>query len=342
MLKVEIILLTNNVIFPFQQLEREYNLDFIELNKLIATQLLAEHGLGFLINIIEYKTPKSKGNLIKQIIFDTGGANHTFLHNMDVFNYPIYDLDSIILSHWHYDHFGALYKVLERLNKKINVITHEFALFERIFRRAKDIKDKDLEGKTKEELFPLLSSSKIVNQEPLHLEKIKRFGGNVLFQKDLFEIFRMENLRILVSGEIPRKFKIEDFDNFFSLQDNIVKIDKIYDDKCLILEFNEKVVILNGCCHSGIVNTINYVNGVTNKPISHIIGGFHMANATKERIKFTLDYLAKLKIYKSSLFLFPIHCSGDKLIETINRNDIEGIKAFNASVGTIFNFYSEK
>jgi 7,8-dihydropterin-6-yl-methyl-4-(beta-D-ribofuranosyl)aminobenzene 5'-phosphate synthase len=342
MLKVEIIILTNNVIFPFQQLNKEYNLDFVELNKLIATQLLAEHGLGFLINIYEIKASKSNGELLKQIIFDTGGSNHTFIHNLDVFNYPIYDLETIVLSHWHYDHSGAIYKLLERIDKKTSVITHENANFERIFRRSKDVKNEDLEGKSKKDLLPLLASSKIVSQEPINLERINKLGGELLFKKKMCEIFRVEGLKILVSGEIPRNNKIEDFQGFFSIQDNVAKNDKIYDDKCLIFEFNENVVILNGCCHAGLVNTLNYVSEITNKNVSHVIGGFHMANVPEERIKFTLDYLGKLKSYQNSLLLFPIHCSGDKIIEIINKSDIDGIRAFNASVGTLFNFYTNQ
>jgi hypothetical protein len=55
MIRVEIILLTNNIVLPFQRLKQDYQLDFIELNKLFASQSLAEHGLGFLINIYNVK-----------------------------------------------------------------------------------------------------------------------------------------------------------------------------------------------------------------------------------------------------------------------------------------------
>ncbi|MFX1393990.1 MAG: MBL fold metallo-hydrolase [Promethearchaeota archaeon] len=339
MIKTEIILLTNNIVLPFQQLKKIYHLDFIELNKLFAQKSLAEHGLGFLINIydmddLDYQWgPKLK----KKIIFDAGGPNQTYLHNLDIRNYNVYDVDNIILSHWHYDHTGGLNGILKRIEKKITIICHNDAKYERFFRRSDDVKNSDLEGKTREEISPLLSSSKIVNQEPVDLEMIKNLGGNMFFSRQPYEIFKNDELKITLSGEIPRKYEEEDFNNFFSLQDGILKVDKILDDKCLIFEYKNNVVLLTGCCHSGIMNTIDYVKSRTNKEITHIIGGFHMGNASLERIKSTIRYL---KIFQDSykpLYLFPIHCSGERFVEQVNSSKMLNTKAFNCSVGTVFN-----
>ena len=333
---IEVILLTNNVIYPFQNL----NLPFTELNKLFATHLISEHGLGFLINIYEKSSSNLNNKLLKQIIFDTGGSNNTFIHNLDVFNFPLYDLDTIVLSHWHYDHFGSLYKVLERVNKKVKLITHQDALFERIFKRAKGLNNDDIVGKSKEELVPLFSDSRIILQEPINMEKIKAYNCSLSFNKELSEIFISDGIRILASGEIPRKNRVEDFKSFFSLQDNVAKLDKIQDDKCLFLEFDENLIILNGCCHSGLINVLEYTRDLFTKPITHIIGGFHMANASRDLVDFTLNYLKKLDNQKENLYLFPIHCSGEQIIEAINRAQFEKIHAFNASVGTVFKFDS--
>ncbi len=340
MIKAEIILLTNNVVLPFQQLREKFHLDFIELNKLFASQSLAEHGLGFLINIYDVKDPDNPWNdvLLKKLVFDTGSTNLTYLHNLDIRGYSLYDIDCIILSHWHYDHTGGLFKILEKIEKEIPVICHESATFERFFKREKNLKIEDLEGKSREEILPLLSSSKIVNQAPIDLKKIKGLNGHVQFTRDLYEILNVDGLKITISGEIPRNHIEEDFNNFFSLQDGVLKTDKILDDKCLILEFDENIVLINGCCHSGLMNTLDYVKNYSNKPISHIIGGFHMAAASEERIRVTIDYLNTLNILDDTLYIFPIHCSGEKIIEMVNKTNDNIIKAFNPSVGTIFYF----
>lgn len=338
MLKIEILLLTNNVILPFQNLKRDFHLDFVELNKLFASKSLAEHGLGFLINIYEQEDKKSDLELNKQIIFDTGGTNQTFLHNLDIRGYPIYDTDLIILSHWHYDHSGGLYNILQRIEKPVSVLCHESAHHERFFNRSIEIDPKTLVDKSRNEIIEHLNSSKIVNQLPVDLVRLKQYGGEFEMQNKLETVFAMNNLRMMVSGEIPRNHKEEEFSKFLINQDGMLKVDEILDDKCFIIEFENSAIILNGCCHSGIMNTLDYVKGIINKPISHIIGGFHMANCSQERIDTTLNYLYNYQ--KENLILFPIHCSGEEFIQKINSMNTPNIKAFNASVGTVFNFYS--
>ena len=340
MIKTEIILLANNICLPFQRLDKDYGLDFIELNKEFTTKSLAEHGLGFLIKIYDLDRLDVQWNPVPLLktIFDTGGSNLTFLHNFDIRGYSLYDVKHIILSHWHYDHTGALYKLLERKENGIQVICHSDAKFERFFRRSDDIIKSDLEGKTREEILPLLTESKIVNQEPLDLERVEELNAKIFFIKTHYELLNIKGLKIILSGEIPRKFEIEDFDNFFSLQNGTLEVDKILDDKCLIFEYDDHVILLNGCCHAGLMNTLDYVKNLTDKPITHIIGGVHMANASEKRISETVEYLRTFQNYETPLYVFPLHCSGQKIIQEINRIRVPEIKAYDASVGTIFNF----
>jgi len=200
------------------------------------------------------------------------------------------------------------------------------------------VKNSDLEGKTREEILPLLSTSKIVNQCAIDLERVKNLKGNIIYTKESYELLKKNGLRVVVSGEIPRMHEEEKFSNFYSLQGKGLKEDNILDDKCLIFEYDKNVVLLNGCCHSGIMNTLDYVKGLVNKPISHIIGGFHMASATENRIQKTLDYLKSFQEYDETLYLFPIHCTGEKFINELNKANIPKIEVFNPSVGTVFNF----
>jgi len=277
--------------------------------------------------------------LLSKIIFDTGSSNLTFMHNLNIRGYQLYDINSIILSHWHYDHTGGLYTLLQGIEDKIPVICHEFAQFERFFRRTEEIKFSDLLGKTRREISHMLSTSKIVNQEPIDVKRIEDLNGNVIFSKEIYEILNLDGLKITVSGEIPRKYEIEDFNSFYLLQDDIIHNDKILDDKCLILEYEKNVVLLLGCCHSGIMNTLDYIKSLTNKPISHIIGGFHMANASDQRIKKTIEYLKSFQKYENPLYLFPLHCSGEKFLFELIKANSSDLKAFNMSVGIVFSFF---
>ncbi|MHA2431521.1 MAG: MBL fold metallo-hydrolase, partial [Promethearchaeota archaeon] len=231
MIKIEIILLANNVVLPWQNLRNSEALNYIELNKLFATKSIAEHGLGFLINIWEVKGKEDSSNnkLLKKIIFDTGSTSLSFLHNLDVRGNPLYDVDTIVLSHWHYDHdhTGGLYKILERIENQVDIFSHHYANFERIFNRTKKIHNQDLIGKTRKDIIPLLQSSKIVNQVPINLEKVDDLNGNIIFSKEKVEIFNQDDLRIIISGEIPRKNKEENFNNFLFLRNGFISLDKI-------------------------------------------------------------------------------------------------------------------
>lgn len=340
MIKTEISLLTNNHITPFQDLHKQQRMKCIEFNKLFATRSIAEHGLGFLIVIYEIDDNNDlhKKKILSKIIFDTGGPNLTFIHNLNIRGYQLYDINSIILSHWHYDHTGGLYKILQGIQNKIPVICHESAQFERFFRRMEEIKFRDFIGKTRREILPMLSTLKIVNQEPINVKKVNDLGGKVIFSKNKYELLNLNSLKIITSGEIPRNYDIEDFNSFYYLQEGIIKNDKILDDKCLIFEYENNVVLLTGCCHSGIMNTLNYIKSITDKPISHIIGGFHMANASNQRIKKTIEYLKSFQKYENPLYLFPLHCSGEKILFELIKTNSPDLKAFNMSVGTVFNF----
>ncbi len=336
MIKTEILLLANNIITPYQ----DFGLDFVELNKLFATQSLAEHGLGFLITIYDWDEDEGMwgSEILEKIIFDTGSTNHTFMHNLNVRGYSVYDATQIILSHWHYDHTGGLYGILEEIEDEIPVYCHDSARFERFFRRSKGIRNADLVGKKREEIVSLLSEMKLVNQAPINEDKVKELNGRLILTSETQKVFSSSELNIYLTGEIPRTHKEEDFKNFFSLQDGVLKEDKILDDKCLIFEYKDNAVVLNGCCHSGLMNTLDKVKTITAKPVSHIIGGFHMASASDERIDKTIDYLRDLEKYNEKLYLFPIHCSGDKVILEINGLKDPKLMARNASVGSMFHF----
>ena len=77
--KIEIILLANNLVLPDQNFQKDFGVKFVELNKFFAAKSLAEHGLGFLINIYDMDDLDAKWGpkLLKRIIFDTGSINST-------------------------------------------------------------------------------------------------------------------------------------------------------------------------------------------------------------------------------------------------------------------------
>ena len=342
-MKLNISILSNNSVIPFQNKVKLDKSSSFSLNKLFTTKSLAEHGLAYLLTLYDYSEKKEPWNQksLYKLVFDLGGQNGTFLHNIDVRGIPLYDIDEIALSHWHYDHMGALEKTLKRIEKEIPIYTHPSSRFERYFKRSTEIKNEYLKNKTRKEIVPYLNDSKLVSQPPIDLSQLEKLNAKVHFSKTMINLFEDNEIKIYLSGEIPRVHKIEDFSSYFSLQGDFIKEDNILDDKCLIIEFKEHIIIVNGCCHSGLMNTIDYVKkSVSQKRISHIIGGFHMANVSDLRLEKTIEYLENLERVKDGqdLYLFPIHCTGEKFIQMIRKRGKKNLKAYNISVGTVISF----
>ncbi|MFX1236777.1 MAG: MBL fold metallo-hydrolase [Promethearchaeota archaeon] len=339
MYKTEVILMTNNHVSPFQEIKDDDALEFVEINRSFITRSLGEHGLGFLVNI--YKIEKNNKPMEEKPIFtfafDVGSFNQTFLNNAKVQGIRLDDIECVALSHWHFDHSGALYPLLKQIKNEVPVLCHRNANKERFFKRSFEINLQDYDNKKRDVIEPLISSQKVVNQEPVDLQKMKQLGGKIVFTNECYEIFSQNNYKIILSGEIPRNHDLEISKDFLINQDGILRTDSISDDMCVIIEKEDSVSVLLGCCHSGIMNTLDHVKRLTDKPINYVIGGFHMASANEQRLEKTIEYLLNFQSENKPLYLFPIHCTGDRFLFEMKKKSTPLVKAYNASVGTIFN-----
>jgi 7,8-dihydropterin-6-yl-methyl-4-(beta-D-ribofuranosyl)aminobenzene 5'-phosphate synthase len=88
--------------------------------------------------------------------------------------------------------------------------------------------------------------------------------------------------------------------------------DYIDDDQSIVINVKDKgLVVVSGCAHSGIVNTVNYAREVSGvDTVWAIIGGFHLDRAEDEDIQRTIDAIKKLK----PAMVVPMHCTGFKAI----------------------------
>ena len=112
---------------------------------------------------------------------------------------------------------------------------------------------------------------------------------------------------IHVTGEIPRIHKIEDTGGSFYTDQKLNHSDSLVDDQALYIETFQGVVVILGCGHSGVINTLEYIHTLSSiRPIRAVIGGMHLLNATPERLAFTCDALEHFSIP----YLAPNHCTG--------------------------------
>lgn len=110
-----------------------------------------------------------------------------------------------------------------------------------------------------------------------------------------------------VTGEVPRLTDFENTGGRFFLDRACRQADALLDDQAVFFESSRGIVVLLGCAHAGVINTLRYVRELTGgKPIHAVMGGMHLVNATPERIDRTAEALGQLDVAR----LGPAHCTG--------------------------------
>jgi 7,8-dihydropterin-6-yl-methyl-4-(beta-D-ribofuranosyl)aminobenzene 5'-phosphate synthase len=256
--------------------------------------LLAEHGLSFWI---EYDD--------KRILFDTGQTD-ILIKNAKTLGIDLSRTDAIILSHGHYDHTGGLPAILDVVQKS-TVYLHPAAVEPKFSRKASDIKSIGM---------------------PSSAQKAVR-NHHVVWTATPARIFP----GITVTGQISR---INDFENVggaFFLDENCDRPDKLLDDQALFIESEKGLIVVLGCAHSGVVNTLDYITNLTGRDnIYAVIGGMHLINASKERIERTITAFKKYDVQK----IGPAHCTGADAVKIFS--DTFKDRCFPCFAGTNISF----
>jgi len=114
-----------------------------------------------------------------------------------------------------------------------------------------------------------------------------------------------ENL--MVTGPVPRITDFEDTGGQFFLDEACTQPDLLEDDQSVFFNTQRGTVVLLGCAHSGIINTLWYIRQLTGKRHIHmVLGGTHLVNASSCRIERTIEELRKMGVER----IAPAHCTG--------------------------------
>jgi 7,8-dihydropterin-6-yl-methyl-4-(beta-D-ribofuranosyl)aminobenzene 5'-phosphate synthase len=111
----------------------------------------------------------------------------------------------------------------------------------------------------------------------------------------------------MATGTIPRITDFEDTGGPFFLDPCCSMPDSLDDDQAIFFETLQGLVIVLGCAHSGVINTLRYIDELSGgKPIHAVIGGMHLVQASPERISRTIEEFRRMNVQ----WFMPGHCTG--------------------------------
>lgn len=218
----------------------------------------------------------------RRLLFDTG-SNQALFHNCKALGIKLEEIEEVMISHGHFDHTGALLPLLEQYGEK-KIYAHSRFLLPRF--------------------VPLHNGKMKKIGSPFGYEQLEEAGAKFIFVDDFIEIWP----QVYISGEIPRNNDYEDNGGDFKVENmGEIEEDKLEDDMALIIDHPEGLIIISGCAHSGIINTIDHAVRMTGNPkILAYIGGTHLFTASVQRIDKTATALKSYDIRQ----LIVSHCTG--------------------------------
>jgi 7,8-dihydropterin-6-yl-methyl-4-(beta-D-ribofuranosyl)aminobenzene 5'-phosphate synthase len=250
-------------------------------DQILADTLVGEHGLSLLITVYRRDSTHT-------VLFDTGYSSIGVPHNVAHLKLGLGGVEAIVLSHGHMDHLGSLYTLLDRMRRPMPVMVHPFAFASPRYLRKQD-------------------GRKVGLPPILRREELERRDAKIVETEHPTPICEGT---ILVSGEVPRTTTFETgMPNALVEQDGKLVKDRIPDDQSLFIRLKGRgLVVVGGCSHAGIVNTVLHGQKATGSARVHaVLGGFHLSGPSFEPI--IDETIGALKEMGPEVVV-PMHCTG--------------------------------
>lgn len=271
--------------------ERAVAITVVIDNTALVPKLAKQWGLSFWIEAGDAR-----------VLLDCG-ASRTFLSNAASLGLSLADLDAIVVSHGHYDHTGTLAHVLAAA-PGARLVVHPAALGPRY----------NLEKGGKHRPIGLPEAS---------LEAVRREPHRTTWAAGPTQVAP----GVWACGPVPRRQPLEGTEPTFFLDEACTVRDHVVDDQAIWIETPTGLVILTGCAHAGLINTVEHVrtlvaarslkesagSGGAASKVRAVFGGFHLLAARKDRLEATAGYLESLELENCG----PCHCTGKRATDLL-------------------------
>ncbi len=241
-------------------------------NTVYRRGLTAEHGLSLLIRTDE-----------GEVLFDTGPGSAA-VSNAAKMQVDLRKVSGIVLSHGHYDHTGGLRQILETIGPR-PVFAHPSVFAPKYSTKRGGLRSVGM---------------------PETRSQLERAGADFRFSETPTEVLP----GVISTGSIPRLSGFEEVGTHFltsTEEGAALSHDMLWDDQALVLDNRSAPVVVLGCGHSGLVNTLLYAAELMGrKRFALVIGGTHLIDATEACLERTLEALDQFDISK----IAPCHCTG--------------------------------
>ena len=272
-----------------------HSLKITILSTMLADEGIGEWGFAALV--------ESDGH---KILFDTGARPNTVLENARELKLDLGDVQDVILSHFHDDHTFGLVTLRREFAKSNPAALSRVHVARGIFLERRGHNPN-----------PMIAMKK----------EFESAGGVFVVHDKAQEFFP----GVWLTGHVPRVYPEKNYPAGTEVNTGNGWVeDNVPDDQSLVFNTPRGLVLLSGCGHSGIINTLQYARGFLRPaPVDAAIGGFHLFAATDQQLAWTAG---KLKEYQTARIL-GAHCTG---IESVYRlRELLGLSRQTCLVGTI-------